>query len=193
MYLSKITNDEINQLEIIQYEGEIQIVSDSAEVETAFQEILQNNVVGFDTETKPNFRKGVVNPIALLQIATVQKVYLFQILSTGLVSSMIRFFESDVMKIGIALHDDIKALRRTRDFTPEGFCNLGDFTTQIGIENQGLRKLAGIILNGRISKGQQLSNWENQELTEPQKKYAATDAWACLQMYKELESAGFIA
>ena len=105
---------------------------------------------------------------------------------------MIDFFQSDIKKVGIALHDDIKGLQRTRKFIPQEFVNLGDITETIGIHNKGLRKLAGIILEKRISKSQQLSNWENERLTPAQMQYAATDAWACWKMYTTLIAKGYV-
>ena len=192
MYPAKISNEEINQLDPYQFEGNTVVVSHPEEVSAAFVEIMRAKSVGIDTETRPNFKKGVINPIALLQIALPEKVFIFRLLSTGLTQVMIRFFESNIKKIGIALHDDIKALQRERQFSPQGFISLGSITTVIGIENQGLRKLAAIILGGRISKSQQLSNWENENLTSAQIRYAATDAWSCWKMYHTLDEQGFI-
>ena len=187
-----ISNEEINELPLLKFEGKAIVVTDPSKVRGCIQQIMKEDYVGFDTETRPNFVKGVVHPLALIQIALAEKVFIFRILSTGLTQDLINFFESDVKKIGIALHDDIKGLQRKKHFEPNGFVNLGDLTSEIGIQNKGLRKLAAIILEKRISKSQQLSNWENERLTPAQIQYAATDAWACWKMYTTLLKKGYI-
>lgn len=192
MYPENITSEAINELPLLEYKGKVIVVADPEKVEECFQQINQSTWVGFDTETRPNFKKGVVHPISLVQISTKDKVFIFKILSTGLTDSLLDFFESDIKKVGIALHDDIKGLRRESEFEPYNFINLGDVTGKLGIHNKGLRKLAGIILGKRISKGQQLSNWENERLTDAQIQYAALDAWACWKMYDELMKKGYI-
>ena len=148
--------------------------------------------VGFDTETKPNFVKGKFNDVALVQIALENKVFLLQISQIGMTEKMMNFFSSNVKKIGIALHDDVKALQRLHPFNHKEFINLNSITSGLGIKNQGMRKLAAIILKKRISKSQQLSNWEDTKLTEAQISYAATDAWVCWRMYSELLGKGLI-
>jgi len=192
MYPESITSEAINELPLLEYSGKIIVVADPEKVEDCFREINLAEWVGFDTETRPNFKKGVVHPISLIQIAIESKVFIFKILSTGLTDPILDFFESDIIKVGVALHDDIKGLRREREFEPNNFINLGDITGAIGIHNKGLRKLAGIILGKRISKGQQLTNWENERLTDAQIQYAALDAWACWRMYDELMKKGYI-
>ena len=190
MYPEDINNDAINDLPLLTFGGRIVVVSDPGKAAESFRELKDMEWVGFDTETRPNFKKGVIHPISLFQIAIEKKVFIFRILSMGLVEAMINFFESDVKKVGIALHDDIKGLQREKTFQPNNFINLGDITGELGIKNKGLRKLSGIILGKRISKGQQLSNWENETLTDAQIQYAALDAWACWKMYTELKSKG---
>jgi len=192
MFPEKITNEQINELPLLKYEGKIIVVSDPAKVKDCFKQIMREKFVGFDTETRPNFVKGVVHPMALIQIAVENKVFIFRVLSTGVTDDMLNFFSSGIAKVGIALHDDIKALRREKEFEPDGFVNLGDLTADLGIHNKGLRKLAGILLEERISKSQQLSNWENERLTPAQIQYAATDAWACWKMYRKLMDKGYI-
>jgi ribonuclease D len=191
MYQEKITNEEINNLPLLKYEGKTVVISDPLKVGDCFSEINGADFVGFDTETRPNFKKGVTHPIALMQIALEKKVFIFRLLATGLTNEMLDFFESPAKKVGIALHDDIKGLQRVRKFKASQFINLGDITESAGIHNKGLRKLAGIILEERISKSQQLSNWENEHLTPGQIAYAAADAWACWKMYATLKAKGF--
>jgi len=192
MYALEISNDEINALPLLKFEGKIILISNEKEFKQIFRDIHNEPFVGFDTETKPNFVKGNINDVALIQIATKFRVYLIRTNSTGLSRDVIRFFESDTKKIGIALHDDIKALQRMQHFEPSAFINVNKMTHDIGIKNQGIRKLAGIILDGRVSKNQQLSNWENETLTPRQMNYAATDAWVCWKLYQELIDQGYI-
>ena len=192
MYALEISNDEINDLPLLKYEGKIILISHENEIRQLFHDLHKEPFVGFDTETKPNFVKGNINDVALIQIATNSMVYLIRINSTGLNGDIIRFFESEIKKIGIALHDDIKALQRIQRFEPGAFINVNKITHEMGIKNQGMRKLAGIMLGGRVSKSQQLTNWENKTLTLAQMNYAATDAWICLKLYQQLIDRGFI-
>ncbi len=192
MFNTEITNEEVNTLPLLKFEGKSYLISNHKGLSHAFDEISRASFVGFDTETKPIFVKGRSNSVALIQIALENKVYLIRLKKTGLANEICSFFESDVRKIGIALHDDIKALRQVKLFEPNGFINLNAITAELGIKNQGIRKLAGIILGGRVSKSQQLSNWENEQLTESQISYAATDAWVCWKMYDELQNKGYV-
>lgn len=192
MYPDKISNEEVNQLPMLEFEGKIVIISDPSKVAACMSEIMEMEFVGFDTESKPNFVKGIINPISLIQISLKNKVFIFRILATGITDEMKVFFESEIKKVGIALRDDIKGLRRDREFKPQGFIDLGEITETLGIHNKGLRKLAAIILEKRISKSQQLSNWENEVLTPSQVQYAAVDAWACWKMYDALIEKGYI-
>jgi len=144
-------------------------------------------MLGFDTETKPSFTKGLSHRVSLLQLATNTDAYLFRLHKTGLPPCLLRVLSSiRPVKIGIAIRDDIRHLKALHSFRPEGFVELQEYVRQFGIENSGLSKLTGIILNFRISKSQQLTNWENEILTEPQQLYAATDAWAAYEIYREL-------
>ncbi len=192
MYALEISSDEINELPLLKFEGKIILISDERKERQLFRDLRNEPYVGFDTETKPNFVKGNINEVALIQIATNSRVYLIRTNSSGLSEDVIGFFESDTKKIGIALHDDIKALQRIQPFEPCAFINVNKITHDIGIKNQGIRKLAGIMLEGRVSKSQQLSNWENKKLTPAQMNYAATDAWVCLKLYQELIDRGYI-
>jgi len=192
MYPSKISNEEINELPILKFEGPTIVITSKNEIREAISEISDQPFVGFDTETKPNFIKGNINEVALIQVASLHKAFLFRINQTGITDDIIRFFEMDIPKIGIALHDDIKGLQRQENFKPVGFINANKITHEMGIINQGMRKLAGIFLGGRVSKSQQLSNWESPILTKPQITYAATDAWVCWKLYKILLDQGHV-
>ena len=192
MFNTEISHEEVNALPLLRFEGKTFVISNNKGLYNTFDEINRASFVGFDTETKPNFIKGRSNSVALIQIALEKKVFLIRINKTGLVNEICSFFESGVCKIGIALHDDIKALRQVKMFDPREFINLNVLTAEMGIKNQGIRKLAGIILEGRVSKSQQLSNWENERLTGSQINYAATDAWVCWKMYAKLQKEGYV-
>jgi ribonuclease D len=143
--------------------------------------------LGFDTESKPSFKKGNTNHVSLLQLATSSNAYLFRLNKTGLPETLIKVLSNPkILKVGIAIRDDIRHLMALHQFKPDGFLELQAFVKQFGIENSGLSKLTGIILNFRISKSQQLSNWENEVLTQAQQLYAATDAWAAYEIYETL-------
>lgn len=193
MYPSLISNEEVNALELCSYEGKIHIISNAEQIPAVLKKISKETAVGFDTETKPAFKKGQVNEVSLIQIATNKEVFLIRVNLTGLTKELIAFFEDEKhLKIGVALRDDLIDLRRLNEFDPKGFLELNKLVKEIGIESNGLRKLTAIILGFRISKSAQISNWENETLTDKQIKYAATDAWVCLKMYNELCKKGYI-
>ena len=191
-YALEISNDEINELPLLKFEGKSELITSKKDVKSVFDELRDAPYVGFDTETKPNFVKGNINNVGLIQFSLEHKAFLIRINMTGLTDEILNFFESDTEKIGIALHDDIKGLQRLGNFDPEGFINANKITHEMGIVNQGIRKLAGIILGGRVSKSQQLSNWEAPKFTPAQINYAATDAWVCWKMYNELIVEGHV-
>lgn len=191
MFASTISTEEINQLELNAYKGEIIIVEEKQKLSTIFQEIGQYQHVGFDTETKPMFKRGEYNPVALIQIAIPSKVFLIRISKTGITEEILRFFENrKIKKIGVALSDDIKDLQKLKDFVPRGFIQLNELVKNIGIESNGLRKLTAILLGFRISKNAQVSNWAATTYTPKQITYAATDAWVCLTMFIKLMEVG---
>ncbi len=193
MFEKRITKDQINTLPLFRYEGKVVIAADEQQIAKAVYEIEDHATVGFDTETKPMFLKGQFHHVALVQIAVPEKVYLLRIHQTGLTNALVRFFSNEkILKIGIALDDDLIALNKWRKFTPRGFHDLNKIAPTLGIENIGARSLSALLLGGRISKSQQISNWENPVLTEQQVKYAATDAWICLEMYNRLRNWGYI-
>ncbi|MBL6447217.1 3'-5' exonuclease domain-containing protein 2 [Fulvivirga sp. 29W222] len=193
MYPATISSEEINELELQRYEGKVHIITQPDQAAKVMQKIANEKVVGFDTETKPAFKKGEYNHVSLIQIATSTEVFLIRVNLTGLTNEIIAFLSNKkLVKIGVALRDDIKDLRKLRDFTPAGFTELNKIVKSIGIESNGLRKLAAIILGFRISKSAQISNWESEKLSDKQVNYAATDAWVCIEMYRELERKGYL-
>lgn len=175
------------------YEGKIVIASTEDQVERAVDEINQSSVVGFDTEAKPTFIKGQIRNIGLIQVATQSKVFLLRTHKLGITDCVHRFLENEhILKVGIGLKDDYNLLDRLRPFEPKGFLDLNDTLAEIGAESIGARNLAAMILEIRISKSAQTSNWELDELTRKQLNYAATDAWICLEIYNKLDGWGYI-
>lgn len=182
-----ISKEEINQLPVLSFQEEIVFCEREKEMIAALEELNEYPVVGFDTESKPTFKKGQFHHVALVQLAMDRKVFLFRVFETGIPQELADFFSNeDIVKVGIALDDDIKSLQKRKKFIPRSFVDLNQVATNLLIENIGVRNLSAIFLNGRVTKGQQTSNWENRNLTIAQKRYAATDAWVCLKIYEEL-------
>ena len=145
-------------------------------------------MLGVDTETRPAFRKGQVNKVALLQVSTDDTCFLFRLNRIGLPDSVVSLFQDkDTVKVGLSLRDDIASLHKRGDFEPQSFVELQTYVRDFGIEDMSLQKLYANLFGQRISKGQQLTNWEADVLSENQMRYAATDAWACVKIYRELE------
>ena len=181
----RISKAEINELPLIAWEGEIQILESVEEMEAAAAILVNESHLGFDTETRPSFKKGDYYPPALIQLATEQCVYLFRISETETFDPLLPILESpDILKTGVAIKDDVKELRAIEDFTPNGFVEIADITVKLGYENRGLRALAGLLLQGRISKAAQVTNWARPKLDNKQVRYAATDAWISREIYR---------
>jgi len=182
-----ITNEEINALPLGAFEGKTIIVAEEKKIIHALDEIKEHRVVGFDTETKPVFVSGQQNKVALMQVALPDKVFLIRLRQTGITPHLIDFLESDsILKAGVALRDDIKALQRLKHYKPAGFIELATMSKEAGLQVESVKKLTALLLGFRISKSAQTSNWEAEVLHEKQISYAATDAWVCLQIYKKL-------
>ena len=182
-----ITNEEINALPLGAFEGKTVVVSEEKKLAHAFDEIKEHKIVGFDTETKPVFVRGHSNKVALMQVALPNKVFLVRLKQTGITPHVINFLENEnILKAGIALRDDIKALQKLKHYTPGGFVELAQMSNEAGLQVESVKKLAALLLGFRISKGAQTSNWEADVLHEKQISYAATDAWVCLEVYKIL-------
>lgn len=180
----KITKEEINALPIRAYEGPVSLIRQDAQLPEALRELRDSELLGFDTETKPTFKRGQNHPAALLQLATANKVFLFQLLHLEQIEPLWELLaDQDILKAGVAIADDIKKLQERLDFQPGGFIEIADLTQPLGILNTGLRSLAGLLLNFRISKRAQVSNWAKPDLSEAQIQYAATDAWVSRELY----------
>jgi ribonuclease D len=193
MFNKNITKEEINLMPLKKYEGKIIIISGPKSMAHAVSELKKHKVVGFDTEKRPAFQKGVKNQVALVQLAIPDKVFLIRLNLTGLLPDLIKIFANeDILKVGIGTADDIVSLREMANFDPSGFLDLNKITEKLGIENVGVRNLSALILGYRISKRQQVTNWERLKLTENQVNYAAMDAWVCLEIYNKLAGWGYI-
>lgn len=187
MFQAKISNEEVAELQTAQYDGEIIVVDSEHKVEAACRHLEHHSVIGFDTETRPSFKAGVTNRVALLQLHVPGYCYLFRLCRIKFDRQIIKILENkDILKIGAAVHGDIEALHKLRHFREGGFVDLQTIAPQWGIEEKSLRKLSAIVLGRKISKAQRLSNWEAVFLTQQQQAYAATDAWACSEIYARL-------
>ncbi len=189
MFQSTIDKEELMKLPLKAFPGTIYVIDSMAGLQKYLPVLKKEKVLGFDTETRPSFKKGMINQISLVQIATPFHAFLFRISALNLPDNLIELFEDDsIIKVGAALHDDLIDLKKIRDFQAGGFLDLQKYVEAFGIESKGVAKLAGIVLGFRISKNQQLSNWDAKKLNEAQKAYAAMDAWVCLKIYQELQT-----
>lgn len=183
-----IPKEEIAKLPKVDFTGKIHLAETPQEVERAVTYLKQFSLLGIDTETRPSFKKGHTNKIALLQIATQEEAFLFRLNKTGLALPLIMLFENPrITKVGLSLKDDFHQLHRCAPFEPRGIVELQEFVRPFGIQEMSLQKIYAILFAQKISKRQQLSNWEADTLTEPQQQYAAIDAWACLQIFNLLQ------
>lgn len=186
-YLNNISNEEIDNLETRHFEGKITVVGDRSHIPEVVNTIKKHPVIGFDTETKPSFKKGTIHQVALIQLAIPGEVFIFRINKTGLAQELVELFQDPgILKVGVSIRDDLKKLREVRKFNHAGFLELQEYSNFFHIESNSLKKLAAIVLGIRVSKSQRLTNWEAPDLTEPQLIYAATDAWVCLEVYMRL-------
>jgi ribonuclease D len=191
--IKSISKAEINELPIQAYEDTIICCSTPKEAEKAALKLKKETLLGFDTETRPTFRKGEHYPPALLQLAGEHQVVLFQIQQCTLTPTLIELLSRpDILKAGVALGRDVDELKQVTPFQPAGFVELADLAKEAGIKNLGLRALAALFFKFRISKKEQVSNWAKHELSDSQKKYAATDAWLGRQLYQAFKEKGLI-
>lgn len=187
-----IPKETLATLPVVEFSGHISVIDTMDEAVSALQFLSTQSIVGFDTETKPNFRKGQSNTVSLIQISTDSHSFLFRINKLGLFDQMRSFLESEsTLKIGLSLKDDFHMLHRKGDFNPAGFIDLQSFVKEYHIADASLQKIYGIIFDRKISKSKRLSNWEAPTLTESQQTYASIDAWACLKIYNYLISGQF--
>lgn len=178
----------IPSLPTAQFEGRIIVILTPGETQKAVRYLLSQPMLGMDTETRPSFRRGDQHRVALLQVATEDTCFLFRLNHTGMTDALRQLLEdTTVLKIGLSWHDDLRSLHHLGDFQAGSFIDIQSQVRQLGIEDLSLQKLYANLFGQKISKRQQLSNWEADILTDRQKLYAATDAWACIQLYKEMK------
>ena len=179
-----IARDDLNRLPIRAYEGPIRLVNDREEVAECVALLRRESIIGFDTETRPAFQRGVSYPPALIQLATTNEVFVFQFHALGGLGALREVLEDPaITKAGVAISDDIKQLNDAWAFKPRNFIEIGTMAKELGYEQTGLRSLAGLLLGFRISKREQRSNWARASLTRSQIVYAATDAWVSRELY----------
>ena len=189
MFKKSITPDEIQKLDYVNFPGKIYVIdSVGAEFNRAIAYLRSQKVIGFDTETRPTFspqqpRYGV----ALLQLSGRDKAFLFRVNTIGMHRRLCNLLaDARILKIGAAILDDIRGLQKKREFEPAGFVDLQKIVWEWGIRDKSVKKMSAIIMGARVSKTQQLSNWEVETLSDSQQMYAATDAWVCREMYLKL-------
>ena len=186
-YIHHYSKDLIQWLPLAAFGGEVIVVDTPEKVEEAVEYLSKQNAIGVDTESRPSFTRGVHYPTALLQIATEERCYLFRLTHVGMPQALADIFANPkITKVGLAFKDDIAGLRRRRDFKPANCIDLQTIVPKYGILDMGLQKIFAICFGRKISKAQQLTNWENSHLTPDQARYASTDAWATLLIYKDL-------
>jgi len=184
-----ITVEELQDYDLSWFKGEIVIVDNLQTFNKVLPRLNKQRVLGFDTESRPSFRKGHKNKVSLIQLATSDFACLFRINKIGIPEELVNILaDPKIIKAGVAVHDDIRFLKKVRKFNPEGFVDLQRFVKDFGIQSSGLKKLTAIVLGFRISKRQQVTDWEASQLTEAQQVYAATDAWVCREIYVKLTS-----
>jgi len=190
---SAISREDMAKLAIRRYEGRVRLVATPGDLEEAQGDLRQEAIVGLDTETRPAFKKGESHLPALVQVATARAVYLFQLrrsevhpLLAGLLS------EPRSVKAGVSLADDLRALKKVFPFEEKNVLDLGQVARRSGFGQTGVRNLAGILLGFRIPKGTKTSNWAAPQLSAAQIAYAATDAWACRELYLRFQSLGML-
>lgn len=187
-----ISKEQLSELPTVEFHGAITVVETMPEAIVALDFLRSQRAVGFDTETKPNFRKGQCNTVSLIQLSTLDHSYLFRLNKLGFCDELRTFMECDtIVKVGLSLKDDFHMLHKLADFEPRNFVELQNVVKSFHITDSSLQKIYGILFNGRISKSQRLSNWEASRLSEGQMSYASIDAWACLRIYNHLTSGSF--
>ncbi|MDY6277796.1 MAG: 3'-5' exonuclease [Bacteroidales bacterium] len=189
MFVKSVETEDIARLPLAAFEGHITVIDKPGkDFDHAIRYLKTKSIIGFDTESRPCFNAHQPHfGVALLQLSGAEKAFLFRVKTLGMQKSLCRILsDKNIIKVGAAVADDIKGLQNYRHFEPCGFVDLQKIVWEWGIKDKSVKKMSAIILGMRISKSQQLSNWEAESLSESQQKYAATDAWVCREMYKRL-------
>lgn len=189
MFVESIDTEQLQKLEYASFPGKIQVIDCvGAEFNRAIAYLRSQKIIGFDTESRPCFSPSQPRyGVALLQLSGAERAFLFRVNSIGMHRRLCNILANDkIIKVGAAIHDDIRGLQKLRNFTPAAFVDLQKIVCEWGIRDKSVKKMSAIIMGFRISKSQQLSNWEAEQLSEQQCLYAATDAWVCREMYIKL-------
>lgn len=189
VWAHKWTPEEINRLPLRQYDGPVRVIRTPREAARAARLLRKEKVLGFDTETRPSFRKGEVHPPAVLQLAAADCVYVICLNQTGLLPPLRSVLSApEIVKAGVAPERDVAELSARWPFRPAGFVDLAREARRRGIPHHGLRGLAAAVLGFRVPKGAQKSNWARARLTPAQIRYAATDAWVSREIFLKLRA-----
>lgn len=184
---NKFDKKSIAQLPTVSFPGKTVVVMSESEAEKAVHFLLSQDILGVDTETRPSFKKGETHMVSLLQVSTSDVCFLFRLNHIGITPAILRLLENRaVPMVGLSLHDDMLSLHKRVAFTPGYFIDLQDLVGELGIEDLSLQKLYANLFHQKISKRQRLTNWDSDVLNDKQKAYAALDAWACINLYKEI-------
>lgn len=187
-----ISKQQLSVLPAAQFTGELRLVEDEEGIKDAIDKLRKSDVIGFDTETRPTFKKGQSNTVSLIQLSTRKTCYLFRINHVGLAQPIVDLLEDpSVKKIGLSIHDDFHNLNKIMEIHPEGFIELQNYVKEFRIADNSLTKIYAVIFGKRISKGQRLTNWEADQLTSSQQAYAALDAMACVEIYDHISAGLF--
>lgn len=179
--------ERIQSLPLTKFEGRVFVITTESDADKAVDYLMKQPILGFDTETRPSFKKWQRHTVSLLQVSTHDTCFLFRLHLTGMTKSIIRLLEDrNITKVGLSLRDDFHQLHERSPFNVGTFIDLQDEVKEIGVQDASLQKIFANLLGGKISKSQQLSNWEADILTDGQKTYAATDAWACIMIHEEI-------
>lgn len=187
-----ISKEKLATLPAAEYAAGLIVVDSLEKINPAINELKNASVIGFDTETRPSFRKGQTYNVSLIQLSTPECAYLFRTNKIGFPEELFKILEDpNIFKVGVSIHDDFHNLSKIRPLEPKGFVELQDFVKGFRIADNSLSRIYGILFGKRISKGQRLTNWEADTLNEFQRAYAALDAWACIKIYQYLKEGNF--
>lgn len=193
MHVVSIDKQDVNQMPQVTFHGRIHIIDSISQVKSAVTALRTSAIAGFDTETRPSFKRGEHHRVALLQLSTESDAFLIRLNKTGIPTPLKRYLEDpEIIKVGLSTIDDFHQLASICDIHPAGFVELQELVKRYNISDMSLQKIYAILFQHKISKGQQLTNWENPTLTEAQQQYAAIDAWACLRIYRYLQTGDFV-
>lgn len=185
--VNTISKELIATLPVAVFSGRIIVIQTESEAQKAVSYLKKYKVLGFDSETRPSFKKGQTHKISLMQISTSDTCFLFRLNMIDIPNCLVELLSnSQIRKIGLSIKDDFSAIRKRISLEPEGFLELQTYVKNFGIEDNSLQKIYAILFAEKISKNQRLTNWDAETLSEAQRKYAALDAWACLRIYNKL-------